>query len=84
MAVDHVRENQQYGLFNVGSSFTLLRVFSQEADSALILPPSFHQYSVLTVFKATRISLTDRRLVLNRRKEVYFIAVISLSSIISH
>ena len=28
-----------YTLFNVGSSFTLYRVFSQEADGALILPP---------------------------------------------
>ena len=31
----------------------LSRVLSQEADGALILPPSFHQCSVLRVFKAT-------------------------------
>ena len=28
-------------------------ILSQEADGALILPPSFHQCSVLRVFKAT-------------------------------
>ena len=49
-----------YTLFNVGRSFTLYRVFSQEADGALILPPSFHQCSVLRVFKATWATLKGR------------------------
>ena len=44
---------QRYGLLNVGRPLTLQKVFSQEADNALILPPSFRQCSVLRVFKVT-------------------------------